>query len=156
MMELLQIGTRIINIDETWVNETSFIRKTWAPRQGQGNVILNSVTPRLSMIAAIDTDGQIWFTLSQANTDSNMMTLFIKSLVDILSEQDQGFKENTVFMFDNASYHTSQETRSAFSVMGLRVIYSGPYSYQAAPIELLFGGLKNKELNPSREPTGKK
>ena len=70
----------MINIDETWLNETSFIRKTWAERNGKGNIMLRSISPRLSMISAIDTDGNIWFTLSHANTDSNMFTLFLYSL----------------------------------------------------------------------------
>ena len=36
------------------------------------------------------------------------------------------------------------------------VIYTGPYSYSSAPIELLFAGLKLGELNPERLPTGKR
>ena len=67
----------MINIDETWLNETSFVRKTWGQRQGQGNYQLISVSPRLSMITALDSEGRVWFTLSHANTDSNMMTLFL-------------------------------------------------------------------------------
>ena len=37
MMRLLSLKTRVINIDETWINETSFIRKTWSERDGRGN-----------------------------------------------------------------------------------------------------------------------
>ena len=80
MMQLLKIGQRVINIDETWLNETSFVRRTWAERKGAGNAVLNSVGPRISMIAAIDTDGHVWYSLSHANTDSNVMTLFLTSL----------------------------------------------------------------------------
>jgi len=40
--------------------------------------------------------------------------------------------------------------------MGVEVIYSGPYSYSAAPIELLFAALKRGELNPDQLATGKK
>ena len=40
--------------------------------------------------------------------------------------------------------------------MDLPIIYSGPYSYSTAPIELVFGALKLGDLNPSRLPTGKK
>ena len=40
--------------------------------------------------------------------------------------------------------------------MGLPIIYSGPYCYAAAPIELMFAALKLGELNPERLPTGKK
>ena len=84
MMKLLSESKRIINIDETWINETNFVRKTWGERNGEGNSILNSVSPKLSMITAIDTEGHVWFSLSQANTDSNMIVLFVKSLVNML------------------------------------------------------------------------
>ena len=40
--------------------------------------------------------------------------------------------------------------------MQLRVIWSAPYSYSTAPIELLFAGLKFGELNPQKAATGKK
>ena len=32
MFEILKKGNRVINIDETWINETSFIRKTWGEK----------------------------------------------------------------------------------------------------------------------------
>ena len=91
MMHLLSLEKRVINIDESWINETSFTRKTWSKRDGRGNTQLNSVSPRLSMIAAIDTDGRVWFTLSHANTDSNMMALFLHSLTKTLDRETPGW-----------------------------------------------------------------
>ena len=78
MLELLEQGTRIINIDETWLNETSFIRNVWTDKKGFGNTRLNTVAPRLSMIAALDTDGKVWFSLAHAATDSDVIALFLK------------------------------------------------------------------------------
>ena len=40
--------------------------------------------------------------------------------------------------------------------MQLPVIFTGPYSYAAAPVELVFAALKLGDLNPQRLPTGKK
>ena len=61
-----------------------------------------------------------------------------------------------MILWDNASYHASNETRAVVRALRLKVIYSGPYSYSAAPIELIFGGLKNRELNPDYQSTGKR
>ena len=61
-----------------------------------------------------------------------------------------------MFLWDNASYHSSEETRAVLRSLGLKLIFSGPYSYSAAPIELLFGGLKRGELNPDGQTTGKR
>jgi transposase len=61
-----------------------------------------------------------------------------------------------VILWDNATYHTSAETMSVVSRLGLQVLYSGPYSYSAAPVETLFSALKSRELNIESFPTGKR
>ena len=35
-------------------------------------------------------------------------------------------------------------------------MFTAPYSYTTSPIERLFAGLKFGELNPTRQPTGKR
>ena len=60
------------------------------------------------MIAALDTDGRIWFTLSHANTDSKIMTLFLQSLTKVLDNETPGWQEDTVIQWDNAKYHSSE------------------------------------------------
>ena len=62
------------------------------------------------MIAALDTDGRVWFTLSHANTDSNMIRLFLSFLIKKLDNETPGWQEDTVFLWDNASYHKSEDT----------------------------------------------
>ena len=69
MLSLLKQDKRIINVDETWLNESSFLRKTWVPKNSTGSVPLKTITPSLSMIAALDTDGRVYFSLSHSNTD---------------------------------------------------------------------------------------
>ena len=85
-----------------------------------------------------------------------MMALFLNSLIKQFDNEFPGWQENTVFLLDNASYHSSEETRAVFRTLGLKIIFSGPYSYSAAPLELLFGGLKRGELNPGGHTTGKR
>lgn len=105
ILSLMEQGKRIINIDETWLNETSFIRKVWSKNKGDGNCYLNVVTPRLSMIAALDTDGRVWFSLSHATTDGDMITLFLSQLIKMLDDDMPGWEEDTVILWDNAPYH---------------------------------------------------
>ena len=61
-----------------------------------------------------------------------------------------------MILWDNAKYHSSENTRSVIKSLGLKVIFSGPYSYSAAPAEMLFSSLKMGELNPELKPTTKK
>ena len=156
MLELLRQARHVINLDETWLNETSFIRKTWAPKDSRSNATLNSVIPRVSMIAALDTDGRVWFALSHAATDSNMMALFLQRLTQVLHRETPGWEQGSVVLYDGAPYHTGSDTRAIIKKLGLTVIQSGPYSFSGAPIELLFSALKFNEVNQARLPTGKR
>ena len=108
------------------------------------------------MIAALDTDERVYFALTHANTDSDIMLLFFSHLVQRLDAETPGWQEDTVFLLDGAKYHTSSETRLMLQKLGLKVVFSGPYSYSGAPIELMFGGLKQQELNKDNQLTSKK
>ena len=54
-----------------------------------------------------------------------------------------------MILLDGARYHTGSDIRSYMRKLELDVIFSAPYSYSTAPIELLFGSLKSGDLNSS-------
>ena len=71
---------RIINVDETWINQADFRRRKWR-RKGESNSISVSViSPRISMLTAIDTDGNLFYALSHGNTDMYTKQLFLSKL----------------------------------------------------------------------------
>ena len=114
------------------------------------------MAPRISLIVALDTDGKMWSALTQANTDADVMLLFMRHLIRRLDQESPGWEDDTIFLLDNAAWHTSKVMRKRLARLGLRVIFSGPYSYSVAPVELVFAALKFGDLNPDRLPTGKK
>ena len=61
-----------------------------------------------------------------------------------------------MLLLDGARYHTGSRVREYLRKLELEVIWSGPYSYSTAPIEMVFGSLKFGELNPDKKPTGKR
>ena len=71
------------------------------------------------MIAALDTDGRVWFSLAHANTNSDVIALFFLHLVKRLDAESPGWQEDTVFLLDNATYHKSAETMSLMNRLGL-------------------------------------
>ena len=155
-MALLKDKKQIINIDETWLSQTNFSRRKWsssAPKQSVANI---EITPRIAMITALDTEGRIYFSLSHANTNSQMMLLFLSRLCRVLDKDGWGWRDNTVILLDGAKYHTSKEAKDALAYLQIPAIFSGPYSYDGAPCELLFGHLKKTDINASRLSTGKK
>ena len=108
------------------------------------------------MIAAIDTNGRVYFALTQANTDANVFVLFLKGLFDKLSSEDRHWKSKTLILFDGAKYHLSGSVKDFLVKSKVKAILSAPYSYDTAPIELFFSLLKRTNLNPNRLSSGKK
>ncbi len=156
MMELLAEGKRIINVDETWISSTSFQRRKWC-RKGSTNSVNNrAIQPRISMIAGMDTSGDAYACYTTVNTNTSVMKLYLSKLAEQLERDRPNFRDDTVLLLDGAKYHLNYEIQGHLKALNFPVIYTGPYSYDACPCELLFARVKSAELNPSKLPAGKK
>ena len=91
LLALLDQGKRIINVDETWLAETNFQRKTWCRPLASATTSSKPITPSLAVITALDTDGRVYFTLSHANTDQDTFMLFMRYLVQHLKRETPGW-----------------------------------------------------------------
>ena len=156
MMELLADGKRIINVDETWISSTSFQRRKWCRKDSTNSVISRQIQPRISMIAAMDTDGDTYACYTTVNTNTSVMKLYLSYLAEQIEKDRPNFRDDTVLLLDGAKYHTNFEIQGHLKALNFPVIYTGPYSYDACPCELLFARIKSADLNPTKLPTGKK
>jgi hypothetical protein len=72
-----QQDVEIINIDETWISQTDFRRRKWKI-SGTTNSLPNPlVNPRISLIVALSNRGDIYFTISQGNTNLESFKIFM-------------------------------------------------------------------------------
>ena len=55
------------------------------------------VSPRITIFAAIDTQGRSFIALTTAKTNTEVVCLFVKRLAKKLAKQDAQFKEKTIF-----------------------------------------------------------
>ena len=63
----------MFNFDEAWVNDLSYNQKQWYIDGQRNSLASKSVIPRLSLIVAIDNHGKIYMTMTQANTNEDIM-----------------------------------------------------------------------------------
>ena len=84
MLELLEQGFTIINIDESWINELDFARRKWHDRNESNSLPRKCVSPRLSVLAAIDTEGRVFMAMTTSNTTSEVVCLFVSQLIELL------------------------------------------------------------------------
>ena len=108
------------------------------------------------MIAAICNQGQCYLSLTQVNTDSDIMKLFLGRLCETLAKENQAYRDDTIFLLDGAAYHRSEMTREFYKKLQVKIILSAPYSYSGAPIESFFGYFKQTNLNIDGKKLGKK
>lgn len=85
-----------------------------------------------------------------------MMDIYFHHLVAKLDRERRYWRQNTVIILDNASYHNSQLTLKTFEKLDLPILYTGPNSYNTAPAELFFAALKSTDINPRKLPMGKR
>ena len=66
---------------------------------------IKAISPSLSLITALDTDGRVYFALSHASTDQDTFMLFMRHLVAKLDQDTPGWQEDSYITMDNAPYH---------------------------------------------------
>ena len=67
---------------------------------------------KVNMISAVSSEGFVWLSLTQCNTDENIMMMFLSKLAIAFTEKfKRGWRDKIVVLLDGASYHRSNETR---------------------------------------------
>ena len=56
-------------MDQSWINDTNFLRRKWTQIGNRCSATTHKVHPRLSLLMAICTKGNLYGSLTQVNTD---------------------------------------------------------------------------------------
>ncbi len=81
--------------------------------------------------------------------------MFFVHFLRMMDSKDKRWRENTVLLLDGGPYHTSSSMREFYEKHMVPIIFTGPHSYDASPIELFFAAFKSKDINPENVATGK-
>ena len=124
---------------------------------GSSNILAKlQLSPRVSIIVALDNRGEVHLSLPQANNNVSTMRIFFHALVKRLDAVDRNWYRTHVIMCDNATYHSCGAALRIFEELGVPLHLTGPYSFSASPIELFFAAFKAFDINPLNLPVGKK
>ena len=83
------------------------------------------------MIVALESNGNVYLSLTQANSNSSIMSIYFHWLAKKLDLHKTGWRENTILLLDGASYHTSAATQDVLKKLRIPVMYLSPHSYDA-------------------------
>ena len=104
MLEQLASGVRVINLDQTWLSDTNFLRRKWRFRGQVNSQPSNSVAPRVGIQMAICTSGKLYCSMAQVNTDTKVFCLFMTKLAAFLNKEEQGSVGKCLLLIDGARY----------------------------------------------------
>ena len=135
---------------------SDFRRMKWRPKHSTNSNPIVTIFPRISMIVAIDTLGNIYVSLTQSNSNSQIMECFFRQLVLKLNKDRIDWRDNSIVLMDNASYHKTSNSLQLYESLRMPTMFTAPHSYDVAPAELFFAHFKSVDLNPDRLPMGKK
>ena len=80
-------------------------RYSWCDKDKVNSNARKQVTPRISLIMAIDNLGNMYAAMTQVNTDSDVMALYLVYLVKQLDIERPRWRRDTILMLDGALYH---------------------------------------------------
>ena len=78
MIQLLLEGKTIINFDESWIAMTDFRRRKWQAPNTNNSVAVLQTADRISMITALDSQGSVYLSLLQSNSNGKIMDIFLR------------------------------------------------------------------------------
>ena len=136
----------IVSIDETSINGNIHGAYGWGPIWGTREIESLRLQDKLSIIAAIFSDGHWVLRMSRCNTNSNVFIEFVDELRKFINDKDyykDYYKDKTILLLiDNASYHKTKPVVEKLRWISRLIIFIPPYSPQFNPIELFLAALK--------------
>ena len=62
--------------------------------------------------------------MTQATTDTDVMTLFLSALAKQLDRESASWREESTILLDNAAWHTNAVMKERLAKIGLPIIFS--------------------------------
>ena len=90
------------------------------------------------VIAAAFSSGPLVLSVHQGKNNSLTFWFFLVQLLNQLQDSHPDWRDHYVIYIDNATFHRSTYVTSKLEEYQVPVLYSGPYSYDGAPVERVF------------------
>ena len=112
LLKLLDAGKRIINVDESVISCVDYRRKKWREHGTANSMPSKQIQPQISLIAAMDTEGSIYISLTQTIVDSCFFNLYLTVLANQLDVDRPDWRTDSVILLDGSRVHVSKETKA--------------------------------------------
>jgi hypothetical protein len=107
LLERMHQGYRVINFDESAVDQFDFQYYSWSQKGMKNAYCSKVVSPRITLVAAIDNLGNKYMSMLQCNSNRHTTILVLSQLFELLYEDDPYWNESSIIIIDGAKYHTT-------------------------------------------------
>ena len=137
-------GDIIINIDESSFDRSLRQNYSWLPK-GESNFIINDVYKgKTTLIVGTWNSGQWIEIMTPGTVDSKIFCIFLMILELVVKNLKYNDKEMPIVLLDNAKTHWSNYTKKVWRELIFETRFLPPYWPELAPVEQIFGAVKNK------------
>jgi transposase len=137
-------GKVIVNVDESSFEDLYLSKRTWIQRGQRKSIVNLLLLLRVTLITAITSDNDIFVMKCNKTVDHEVFNHFMAQLIEALARKYANYKQQCLFLLDNAKIHKDAEVKSFYKRENLQVLFIAPYSPQFAPVEFVFAHLKKR------------
>ena len=139
----------LYNFDEATFTSTSSKSFSWDDPRGPRTRSHKITLEQVHLLLTVGSDGTIYRSFLQGRSNSYVFIHHLLTLINTLEKERPGFRRNSIFLWDNASTHSSAMSVRVARSLGLRILPTAPASYSALAIERVFAVLKTKDMLPA-------
>lgn len=136
---------KFINFDETSIQFSCATKFSWEKPRGSRRRLISKEFQSVSMIAAIASDGEVFFQFLRGYCNEASVCTFIFDLVHHLDSVKPDWRRDHILLLDNSATHKTKTVIEVIRLLGVPTMYSAPASYLAIPIDRWSGALKAKD-----------
>ena len=117
---------------------------TWLAKACPGSIKNIFISGSLSLITAMSTTGFTYSAMSSKTVTSYGFILALSKLFKEWKRREGIERSKALLILDNASWHKAKWVLEYLDKEGISYIFIPPYTPELAPVELLFGFLKQR------------
>lgn len=140
LIKCFQLNYKIIFVDETNIQAYNNNYKVW--RKSDQNIYYNlGSNKRKNLIAAIDENNVLSYSINDNNTDEK---IFLEFMIKLKEKIDSMKIKDFVIILDNLSSHKTPLLKEFYIKNKLNILFNSPYQSMFNCIELFFRIIKRK------------
>ena len=105
-----------------WIGLCDFRNYKWKAPGSNNSVKAFQMTPRVTLLTALSTEGDVWIALAQSNSNQSLMSLFWRALSNTLDKERPNWRKNTLWTMDGAAYHSGEEALNVLKELKINIL----------------------------------